>query len=312
MNNISIIILSYNRLDELQKNVLKLTNNSNFQFENQIIIIDNNSTDGSKEFLIELAITNPDIDIILNGANYGIGAGRNIGFLRSSSKYIISLDNDSAITAEDICKVPQLFELSPKVGILAFRIVHPLTGELQNPHGSKPCFVANHHGAGFALRREVFLQTGGIDELCEYGADELDLSIHAHSFGWLTRYTPEITVYHNSKIWSDGIERGRYKGYIYNNIRLYYKYFPPYMAIRNSIRYFFVYLYSWVCTFGLSDLGAVFNIALNARRDGLKMHHSLPLDTIHYYDSTSLRPEFGNVPLSLKIYSKLSRIPRFF
>ena len=297
---LSVVILSYNRLNELSKNLPRLLSDSHHPDEFQIIVVDNNSTDGSREFLVDLQKKYPKIVLVLNDRNLGVGGGRNTGFAVAQREYIVALDDDTAIATKDLRRVPDLFEKHINAGILAFHVIHPISGEPQNPHGDTPCEVANHHGAGFAFRRFLYRTLGGIDEECDYGAEELDFAIRVHAQGWRTLYIPELTIYHNSLERNSATEQLRRIRRTYNNVRVYYKYFPIGMASRNSCRYVIVAVRSWLVTYGVSGVEKLVSAGMKGRSSGLLQHQTIPADTAAFYDDPFLRPEFGNVPLLRK------------
>ncbi len=305
---VSIVILSYNRLSEISTNLSQLVSESRGGTEFQIIVVDNHSTDGTREFLREFCGRHPAVILVLNETNRGVGGGRNDGFVRTSSPFIVALDDDTSITAEAIRRVPELFRASPDTGLLAFRVVHPITGLLQNPHGNRPCSIANHHGAGFAFRREVYDSIGGIDENCDYGADELDLCIRIHAAGWKILYTPEITVMHNTLPRDTANEQWRMDRLIFNNVRLFYQYFPLSMARRHTWRHVLPQFFIWKQRFGLSRINRVWRSTLEGREAGLRAHRDIPAATVRYFADKRLRPEFGNVPLLERTWSRWRRL----
>ena len=305
--SISIAILSHNRLDELSKNLPKLLSNRKAKNKIEIIVADNNSSDGSRDYLVKLKESYPDLILVLNDENKGVGGGRNSGWEVATGDIIVALDDDSFIQHEDIKKIPDIFQVNPNIGIVAFKIVHPITKELQNPHGDSQCEVANHHGAGFAFLRSTYEKIGGIDSSIIYGADELDFAIKVHSLGLKISYNPTILVHHNSMIRERKIEITRDNGYLFNNIRLYYKYFPKRMARRNSFRYAFTSSIYWLKTYGAKGIWHFFKTIKLAVRVGISQHVTLPIDTIKYYNNSSLRPEFGNVPIYLKLVKLLRK-----
>lgn len=301
---ISIVILSHNRLGELSTNLPRLLSESHCPDEFKVIVVDNNSTDGSRDFLVELRKKYPEIVLVLNVKNLGVGGGRNSGFAVAQRDYIVALDDDTRIAVEDLRRIPGLFEKYGRAGILAFRVVHTISGEPQNSHGAIPCEVANHHGAGFAFRRCLYAVLGGIDEECDYGAEELDFAIRVHALGWEILYIPELTVYHNSLERNPATEQHRRIRRIYNNIRVYHKYFPTRMAARNSFRYLIVAVRSWLAIYGFSGVGKLLGAGMNGRSAGLSQRQRVPDDTVAFYDDPLLRPEFGNVSLLTKMKNR--------
>ena len=86
--DISIVILTYNRLNDTKQCLGHVRKNTTRSYE--IIIVDNGSTDGTVEWLK----SQEDIRLILNKTNKGIPAGRNQGMRIAKGDYICTLDND--------------------------------------------------------------------------------------------------------------------------------------------------------------------------------------------------------------------------
>ena len=69
---LSIVIVNYNGRDFLRDCLISIKNN--VDVEHEIIIIDNDSTDGSVEYLKKCF---PDINLIESNSNIGFAAGNN-------------------------------------------------------------------------------------------------------------------------------------------------------------------------------------------------------------------------------------------
>ncbi len=305
MTPVSIVILSYNRLDELSKNLPRILDGRDHPDDFEIIVVDNNSNDGSREFLIDLQKQNPELILVLNEDNRGVGGGRNSGWVKATRDFIVALDDDTSISVEDLKRVPQLFAKYKKAGLLAFKVVHPVTNDLQNPHGDVACEVANHHGAGFTFRRRLFTEIGGIDEGCDYGAEEFDFAMRMRIHGWGVKYIPELTVYHNTQPRDLSTEKKRRIRRQYNNVRIYHKYFPRYMALRNSIRYGIVVTRSWMTVYGCKELPLMLKAFLQGMKDGIAIYKPIPRKVVGFYNNPKLRPEFGNYSLIIKGFKSL-------
>ena len=90
----SIIIVSYNSQD-IMKLCLQTIRDNNNVIDNEIIVIDNNSTDGVKEWLEN----QEDIKLIKNSSNKGFGEGSNQGIkVAACDNDIFLLNNDTIIT----------------------------------------------------------------------------------------------------------------------------------------------------------------------------------------------------------------------
>lgn len=85
---ISIIVLNYNNKDIIFKCINSIVMHSK-RYNYELIVVDNNSTDGSYEELL----TNKNIRLFKNSKN-GCSSGRNIGINNSQGKYLLFLDSD--------------------------------------------------------------------------------------------------------------------------------------------------------------------------------------------------------------------------
>ena len=88
--NISVIIPTYNRLESLKKCLCSLLKTDRDDFE--IIIVNDASTDGTKEYLNNL--NNPKIKTIHHTENKGVSQSRNDGIKLSQSDIIAFTDDD--------------------------------------------------------------------------------------------------------------------------------------------------------------------------------------------------------------------------
>lgn len=307
---ISILILSHNRQEDLKRNLTQLLS---VPTENvyEFIVVDNASTDGTPMMLKEMSTEFCNLRVFLNKRNLGVAEGRNVGLREARGEYIISLDDDSEIQMKDVEKVPLLFEENPEAGIIAFKICHAKTGELQNDHGFESCKVANHHGAGAAFRRDIFDQVGYIDEGCSFGSEEIDICIRARTVGYSVVYIPDVLVLHNNFRRENVVDKKRRELRVYNNSRIMHKYFPSSMALIFSLRYLTSQLLSVVKDYGLLSSFSLVLAAKNGRKDGRRMRVKIDLGTIKYYSQATCRPDYGNVPITTKLFRKIDFIPFF-
>ena len=88
--NISIIIVNYNTREVTKQcldSIFKWTKDVSFE----VIVVDNNSHDGSKEMLASY----PNIKYVQSGGNLGFGKANNLGYKFSSGRYILLLNSDT-------------------------------------------------------------------------------------------------------------------------------------------------------------------------------------------------------------------------
>lgn len=101
---ISLIIPIYNA-EEYLDNTINSVINQSINFKNiELILVDDNSSDGSKEIIEEYSEKYKNIIPYYSKENHGFpGFGRNIGLQKSTADYIMFMDNDDEID-KDMCK----------------------------------------------------------------------------------------------------------------------------------------------------------------------------------------------------------------
>jgi len=90
---VSIIIVSYNTKEmtiECIKSVIEQTR----QVKYELIVFDNNSSDGSADAIIS---SFPDITVFKNKENYGFAQGNNVAIKEASGEYVLLLNPDTVV-----------------------------------------------------------------------------------------------------------------------------------------------------------------------------------------------------------------------
>lgn len=125
---VSIVVLSFNNhkytLASL-KSIVDKTAYPNYE----IVVVDNNSSDGSKDLLLDLRAAHGDIPIsvILNDINSGFAAGNNLGIKASKGKYCMLLNNDTLVTRGWLTSLLKHFSKNDSIGM-----VGPVTNSIGN------------------------------------------------------------------------------------------------------------------------------------------------------------------------------------
>jgi len=100
---VSIVMPVFNAEGYLLETINQITQQSLREIE--LIIINDNSTDNSKEIIKNNIIFDSRIKLISNDQNLGAGASRNIGLSLATGKYVIFLDDDDHIEKDMIFKL---------------------------------------------------------------------------------------------------------------------------------------------------------------------------------------------------------------
>ncbi len=219
LKSFSIIIVTWNALEHLKKYLPSVAETDYPEFE--IIIADNASIDGSKEWVQD---TFPDVKIASFDANYGYCGGNNRAVPFANNEILLFLNNDvevdkswlhglnKAFSSENIAatqpkmrsvKKPNHFEYAGAAGGFidkfgyAFcrgRIFDEVEKDENQYDDARTLFWAS--GAALAIRKKLFLEMGGFDEDFEFHMEEIDLCWRLQNQGYQIAYAPESVVYH--------------------------------------------------------------------------------------------------------------------
>lgn len=116
---LSVIIPAYNASEYIECCLQSLMRQSVPQQELEILVVNDGSTDNTKEIVTALAVGNPHIHLI-NQANKGNGGARNTGIDHATGSYIYFLDSDDYIANDTLKKLLDL-AFENNLDILGFK-----------------------------------------------------------------------------------------------------------------------------------------------------------------------------------------------
>lgn len=209
---ISVIIVNWNGKHHLQECLHSLVKQSFDDFET--IMIDNDSTDGSVDFVKD---NFPNIKLIKLKQNEGFCKGNNIGFQNASGEFIALLNNDTKADNNWLLELYNAMVEDSQAGICASCMVDYYNPEIMDTAGDgydisgvgfkigngQP--VSNYQEkryvfgacAGAALyRRAMVEKIGFFDEDFFAMGEDIDLSFRAKITGYKCIYVPKAVVYH--------------------------------------------------------------------------------------------------------------------
>ncbi len=125
--NASIVVLTFNNLERCTKKCIKTILEFTDLNNNELIIVDNNSSDSTVHWLDEIQKKNSDKNILLikNEKNFGYAGGNNTGIEHSKGKYIILLNNDTEVCENWVENLTSSFSKDPELGL-----VSPITNRI--------------------------------------------------------------------------------------------------------------------------------------------------------------------------------------
>jgi GT2 family glycosyltransferase len=97
----------------------------------QVVVVDNASSDGSLEALTEQFPAEGRLKVIRSNSNLGFAAGCNLGVAFTSGTYVLFLNPDCVLGPDSLRRMVQALEVNPEAGIVG--------GLLTNPDGTEQC-----------------------------------------------------------------------------------------------------------------------------------------------------------------------------
>jgi GT2 family glycosyltransferase len=300
LEDVSVVILCHDRLDEVLLNVPPRIDDVE-QHGLELIVVDNASTDGTREQLERLFEDRGGFTLVLNEWNLGVGAGRNSGWQRSTRAFVVTLDEDTRITTEQLASLVDELRSRPDAGIVTPVVVHPEDGRLQTPVLDAPRRVTNFHGACYAIRREVLETVGLHDPDCDFGGEELDLSIRVRAAGWDVIQHPELRVAHNSRRRSSPVDLWRRERWTRNHARVMWRSFPYPQALAWSVINAGGQVRASIRRRRLGELPRLTGAWIGGAIEGVRAHQPVPREIVDFYRgrlgvSALLRSRRGGAP----------------
>ncbi|MFX1518797.1 MAG: polyprenol monophosphomannose synthase [Promethearchaeota archaeon] len=99
---VSIVIPTYNERKNIELLIPKIIDVFNKNWPGEIIIVDDNSPDGTGEVADALAKKYPNIMVIHRKTKSGLGSAYKLGFKRASGKIVMEMDADHSHNPRDI------------------------------------------------------------------------------------------------------------------------------------------------------------------------------------------------------------------
>ena len=213
----SVVIPNWNGKDLIEKYLPSVIAALSGNPANEIIVVDNGSTDGSVDFVEK---TFAEVRILALPTNLGFGGGSNAGFRAAKNDIVVLLNSDMRVAPDFLAPLlegfrdPEVFAVSCQIffsdpnkvreetgltqawwqdgGLRVRHRIDPLVDELY------PCFYGG--GGSCAFDRRKFLELGGFDRLLEpFYLEDTDLGFMAWKRGWKVLYQPHSKVYHEHR-----------------------------------------------------------------------------------------------------------------
>ena len=242
--DMSIVLVCWNNkayLDPCLKSLYEAGLKSSFD----VVVVDNGSTDGSQQMLAEKY---PQVRLIQNPGNLGLGKASNQGIEATQGRYILLLNNDTLVNAPALDGLVELLEAHPEAGAAGGKL---LNADSTFQAGYAPFstlreefLIVTHigemlwpgypsHGASdeirtagwlssacLLLRRRALNQVGLLDESYFIYGDEADLQYRLNNANWKVYYLPSSAIIHFG---GRSMDRWKRRKMVYRGKMLFYQ-----------------------------------------------------------------------------------------
>ncbi len=217
--NAAVIVLTHNSLSEATRPCVESLLRAATGVEFRLVIVDNASTDGTREYLEELRARRPDVSVVLNATNLGFAAGNNAGIRSVEAEYYVLLNNDTIVTDRWLDRLIRFVESHPEAG---------MAGPVSNAVGNEQVIhVESSDEAGIvreglawadrcrgdffllpmlgffcvAIRRKVIEEVGLLDESFGLGTfEDDDYCLRVARHGYKLACVEDVFVYHKANV----------------------------------------------------------------------------------------------------------------
>lgn len=209
----TVIIPNYNGMKFIENCMKALERETSTEF--QVCVVDNGSTDGSKEWVEKNC---PYARVISMGENTGFCGAVNEGIIKSKTPYVILLNNDTEVEYGFVKALENALEKEKKSFSVSAKMVDLYDKKILDGAGDLYCALGwafalgkgkpvkgNYEktqeifsacGGAVIYRKEVLEDIGIFDPLHFAYLEDCDLGYRAQIFGYRNYYTPEAVVYH--------------------------------------------------------------------------------------------------------------------
>lgn len=226
---LSTIIVNYNT-EAYLKQCLHSVYSSESRLNLEVIVVDNNSHDGSRRMIKR---DFPQVRLIENDENPGFARGNNIGIAAACGEYILLLNSDTEIVDDALGKMSAFLDKHLEVAVVTSRLIYPdfteqgvarkfptpmnalfgrrslLTRLFPRNRFSQGYLISRTHvsskipfevdwvsGACLMVRKHVLQSVGNLDEGFFMYWEDADLCFRIKQEGWKVYCVPDAVVVH--------------------------------------------------------------------------------------------------------------------
>lgn len=225
---VSVVVVNYNAGPLLLECIA-----ASLRQAEEVVVVDNASSDGSLAALEERFRGEPRLRVIASGRNLGFAAGCNLGSRAATAPYILFLNPDCLLGTDSLRRMVEVLEANPQAGMLGGLLLNPNGTEQggcrravptpwrsfvrafglsrlahrwprlfldfhlhEEPLPDRPIEVEAISGALTLVRRQAMADVGLWDEGYFLHCEDLDWCMRFREKGWGIFFVPDAPVVH--------------------------------------------------------------------------------------------------------------------
>jgi GT2 family glycosyltransferase len=173
MAEVSVVIVTYNGLHDNTAPCLRSIFSESSDEDYEVIVVDNDSKDGTQAFLAEMADSEPRLRYLLNKTNRGFAGGNNDGIRAATGTIIVLLNNDTLVGSGWLTGLRDALQMDRSIGL-----VGPVSNYVGNEQriftrGSTPAEILKEGRSWTNISRGDSFQTDRLGFFCVAFRSEL-------------------------------------------------------------------------------------------------------------------------------------------
>jgi GT2 family glycosyltransferase len=211
MTSVDVVIPTWNGRALLDRCLAALARQT---VQATVIVVDNGSTDGTAEHLVDAW---PEVRLVRLDRNWGFGAAVNRGIAAGAAPFIVLVNNDVECDQDFVERLIGPLEEDPAAGSVAGLLLVPGRATIDSygievdrtlagfgrfrgaPYGSTTLHgrhLAGACGAAAGYRRSALEDVGGFDEAMFAYHEDVDLALRLVAGGWACLGAPDAVGVH--------------------------------------------------------------------------------------------------------------------
>lgn len=218
---LSIIVVNYNT-KKITEDCLRSIDKFPFTGLFEVVVVDNASTDGSRELLSKFKSKKYAFRYIYNSQNLGFSKANNIGIKKAKGAYILLLNSDTLVLENSLNKLYEFALINPTAGVVVPRLlnvdksIQPSVyrlptlwravrefwlrksglGEKYSPESETPVVVEAAVAAAFLITPKARKKVGLLNEKYFMYFEDLDYCRSVNKAGLKVYYLPAAKIVH--------------------------------------------------------------------------------------------------------------------